>query len=113
MPKSRLLATYSSQRRWTPEEARAVLTALAASRLSVSEFAARRGLDPQRLYFWKRRLDAAPHDGTPPAFIEVMPRSEPCIEVVLRCGRILRTPATIDTGILRQLLDAVEDDGTC
>ncbi len=48
-------------RRWTEAEAREVVADLRSSGLTVEQFARRRGLDPQRLYRWRRRLagDAA------------------------------------------------------
>ena len=45
--------------RWTEQDARAALAALARSRKLVSTFAAEHGLDPQRLYSWRRRLGGA------------------------------------------------------
>lgn len=46
--------------RWTPEEASIVLAKQTASGLSVQQFAAREGLDAERLYRWRRRLETAP-----------------------------------------------------
>jgi transposase-like protein len=48
--------------RWTTDEARQVVAALERSRKPVSVFAAEHGLDPQRLYYWRRRV--AEGDGT-------------------------------------------------
>ena len=45
--------------RWTEQEARAALAALERSRKPLSVFAAEHGLDPQRLYSWRRRLGGA------------------------------------------------------
>jgi|HubBroStandDraft_1064217.scaffolds.fasta_scaffold199685_2 hypothetical protein len=45
--------------RWTEREARAALAALERSRKPISVFAAEHGLDPQRLYSWRRRLGGA------------------------------------------------------
>jgi len=42
--------------RWTEQDARVALAALEHSGKSVSVFAAEHGLDPQRLYMWRRRL---------------------------------------------------------
>ena len=42
--------------RWTEEDARNALKALHESGKSVSVFAAEHGIDPQRLYSWRRRL---------------------------------------------------------
>ena len=57
------------RQRWTMKEARAVLAELAKSRLSPREFAAREGLDVQRLHSWRRKLESRP------TFVEV--RSAP------------------------------------
>jgi transposase-like protein len=45
-----------SRLRWTEEDPRAALAALERSGRPVSVFAAEHGLDPQRLYVWRRRL---------------------------------------------------------
>jgi hypothetical protein len=41
---------------WTEVEARSVLAAWKRSGLSVEKFARARGLVPQRLYWWKKKL---------------------------------------------------------
>jgi transposase-like protein len=56
--------------RWTERDARAALTALERSGKPVSVFAKEHGLDPQRLYAWRRRV--AGGDGT--MFREVIVR---------------------------------------
>jgi len=58
MPTSRF-DSLLSRPRWTREDAREVVAALERSGKSVSVFAADHGLDPQRLYLWRRRLGAA------------------------------------------------------
>ena len=45
--------------RWTERDARVVLAALDRSGKSVSVFAAEHGVDPQRVYLWRRRLGGA------------------------------------------------------
>jgi Transposase len=114
MPKTRQLpASFSTDRRWTDNDARAVLSAQAASGLSVAAFAAREGLDPQRLYFWRRRVEAGPV-APPPTFIEVRHGAErERIEVVLRSGRVVRVGEAIDAGVLRRLIAALEQDPAC
>ena len=42
--------------RWTADHARAVLAALDRSGQSVRVFAEEHGIDPQRLYAWRRRV---------------------------------------------------------
>lgn len=99
MPKS---PSYRTRRRWTAADARMALSALERSGLSLSEFAAREGLDVQRLRHWRKRLAEAP------AFVELTPRAPERVEVVLRSGRTLRVPATIDRATLAALIEALE-----
>jgi transposase-like protein len=110
-------------RRWTPDDARAALAAMARSGLGVSAFAIREGLDPQRLTRWRRQL-AAP---APPTFEEVVPVVTRAIvagdavahvererfEIVLASGRVVRVPESFDAGALRRLLDVVDEVGAC
>jgi len=87
-------------------------------------FAARAGIDEQRLYWWRRRLDGERQAGpvaasgpgkaghraaeSTPEFLELRAhRSEP-IEIVLRSGRALRVPATIEPSVLERLVAALE-----
>jgi len=71
------------------------------------------GLDAQRLYFPKRRLEAEPRSLPTPRFVEVMARSAAAVEVILRSGRVLRVSTAIDTPTLRRLVEAFEDDVGC
>ena len=112
VPKSPRL--YSTRRRWTDTEAHAVLAALDASGLSVSAFAMREGLDVQRLYFWRRRVEgSAVEAAATPAFVEVRHRTAEHVEVVLRSGRILRVSESIDGASLRRLVDVLERETSC
>lgn len=94
--------------RWTVADARRTLKELDASRMSVSEFAEREGLDAQRLHRWRRRFAA---EGTPgeieatPALIELRPlrRAEP-IEIALASGITLRVAETVDPSALARLI---------
>ncbi len=114
MPKSHLLASYSTRRRWTVADARVVLSALNASGLSVNAFASREGLDVQRLYFWRRRLEATTEEATAvPAFVEVLRGAAAHVEVMLRSGHVLRVLESIDGASLRRLVDALERERTC
>lgn len=47
-------------KRWTADEARRVLAAWRASRLSARAFAREHGLDAQRLSWWRKRLGLGP-----------------------------------------------------
>lgn len=115
MPKARSLpASYSTSRRWTDADARTVLAAQDASGLSVAAFAAREGIDTQRLYSWRRRLDRPVDAARAPSFIEVRPAGgSELVEVVLRSGHVLRVANSIDPSTLRRLVDALEGDPPC
>jgi len=99
------------RQRWTPEKASAILAELAASGMSVQKFAARAGLDPERLYRWRRQLSGT----TPPVatFVEVRPSVPARVEIVLHSGHVLFVPDSIDAGRLRQLVDTLERAGEC
>ena len=115
VPKVRPLpSSLSTGRRWTQDVAHAVLAAHAASGLSVAAFAAREGLDPQRMYSWRRRL-GRPRDATSAtAFIEIRPSAKrEVVEVVLHCGRVVRVTESIDPSVLRRLVDALEVGPSC
>lgn len=52
-------ATGQRRKNWSPDEAKKVLGELAASGESVRGFARHRGLAPQRLWWWQKRLEEA------------------------------------------------------
>jgi hypothetical protein len=90
--------------------------ALQRSGKPVSVFAAEQGLDPQRLYSW-RRLGVA----EPTTFQELVVRSAPPIsitdggapfELVLRSGFIVRVPSSFDAAALERLLEVLQS-GAC
>jgi transposase-like protein len=110
---SKLPIVAGARRRWTSADAQVLLKALVASGLSVNAFATRQGIDAQRLYFWKRRLETEARSLATPRFVEVMARSAAAVEVVLRSGRVLRISTAIDTPTLRRLIEAFEDDAGC
>jgi len=103
--------------RWTEQDARNALAALQRSGKAVSVFAAEHGLDPQRLYSWRRRLGKA----EPTTFQEVIVRpaarisvtdGEAPFEVVLRSGVVVRVPASFDATALERLLEVLRT-GAC
>ncbi len=128
MPKngSRRSSPYSSRRRWKPADAEAVLAALDASGLTLSAFAVREGLDPQRLTRWRRQLESSASRKAP-VFEEVFHpkilalRSDEALavtehgrfEIVLSSGRVVRVPASFDGSVLRRLLEIVEEVRAC
>ncbi|MHB8533588.1 MAG: IS66 family insertion sequence element accessory protein TnpA [Solirubrobacteraceae bacterium] len=92
------------RKRWSERDAREAIAALEESGQPVSVFAARHGLDAQRLYLWRRRLRQPGR----PAFIEVKSAAGRCIEVELQSGRVLRVPERFDAESLRELLEVLE-----
>lgn len=125
-PRARSSSEYLASRRWTAEQAEQALAALDRSGLTLTAFAIREGLEPQRLSRWRRELAAA----TRPVFEEVIPSvTSPVVdegmaakaapsererfEVVLTSGRVVRVPASFDVGTLRRLLAVVEEAGPC
>jgi transposase-like protein len=69
MERARTSFSLPRSRRWSPQEARAVLAAVGRSGLPITRFAARHGLGPERLYKWQRRLGRV--KASPPRFTEV------------------------------------------
>ena len=99
------------RQRWTPEKASTVLAKHAASGLSIQEFATREGLDPERLYRWRRNLAGA--QPAPAAFVELRASGRSRIELVLRSGHILFVSEAIDASALGRLVDALDRDDAC
>jgi hypothetical protein len=89
MPKTRPLASYSPHRRWTDADARIVLAALDALETTAEETRA------------------------VPAFVEVRHRAAELVEIVLRSGRVLRVPESIDAATLRRFIETLEQDPAC
>jgi transposase-like protein len=100
---------YRRDRRWSDAEARVALTAMAESGLSMAAFARRAGLDPQRLYHWRRRLGGS----EAPSFVEIHRLGQAPLEVVLRSGRVLRFAESIDAVALQRIVAALEVDVEC
>ena len=102
--------------RWTAEDATKVLEAAAASGLPLAKFAEQRGLAPQRLSRWRRRLGRP--SGAPPERMrfeelvvhgangEVGERDR--LELVLRSGHVVRLGSEFDADALRRLLGVLE-----
>ena len=107
--------------RWSAEQARAMLAEAERSGLSDRAFARGRGIDAQRLRWWRARLETTsaaeaskPKAKTKPVkFAEVVPRRSgtsavAAIEIELANGRRVKVPSTIDADVLRRLLETVE-----
>jgi hypothetical protein len=115
MPKTLPMPSYRTSLRWTETEARAALSALARSRLTIRAFASREGLDVQRLYVWRRRLEmlAGTIKTSPPPFVEIRPGGRDRVEVVARTGRVLRCTEEISSSALIRLIEVLEHDAGC
>lgn len=118
MAKRRNPGPYPAKR-WSAADARGALAAARDSGLSLRAFARREGLDPQRLYWWHRRLGAdataarRAAEAEAPTFVEIEPgvglvSDAPAIEVVLRNGRVLRVPRSFDAPALGRLIELLE-----
>lgn len=125
MPKlgSQTSSTYLTRRRWKAEDAKQALAALERSGLSLPAFAAREGLEPMRLWRWRRQLGAQEvtafeeivrREAAPPLAGEgTVAVERERFEIVLRSGRVLRVPASFDTSVLRLLLAIAEEEQPC
>jgi len=111
MAKSRPESVFARPR-WSEGDAREVMTALARSGKSVSAFAEEHGLDPQRVYLWRRRFGVSAEATT---FQEVLvqPSQRAPFEVTLSSGAVLRVPATFDADALWRLLGVMVRAGAC
>jgi len=114
MPRGRALVGQG-RRRWTTAEARAALSALEGSGLSVAAFAVRQGVRPERLYRWRRQLATGRFtaERASPAFVELRPGAGEHIEVVLRSGRVLRAREAIEPLVLQRLVLVLEKSEPC
>ena len=103
---------------WEPRVRR-----LEESDLTVAEFAAELGVNPNTLSYWKWRLGKEARDGrkrsaasqTKPRFVEVKP-PEPSpvsaperIEIVLEGGMLVRVPAAFEPETLRRVISALAE----
>lgn len=122
MPRSLPAAVIRALRRprWSADDAHLVLDALASSGLSVPDFSREHSVDPQRLYAWRRRLDArAPNStDTPLTFVRLQPAlpsatPNPRYELVLNGGEMLRIEGTIVPHDIVALLAALRGTRPC
>lgn len=112
MPKSH--RSSSPRVRWTSAQAGAVLAEQQASGLSLLAFARDNGLSAKRLYWWRRRLEAGSNANVPrPAFVEVTTGARELVEIIVRTGRVLRVPASVDPDSLVRLVEALERRSPC
>lgn len=95
-------------RQWGEQEARQALAELAGSGESIPQFARRRGVSAQRIYYWKKRI--APTEA--PAFVAVplTTTSAPRIEIVAE-GVTVRVREDVDPARLADIVDVVVRHG--
>lgn len=106
------------RRRWTEQDARSALAAQERSGKSVREFAEEHGLDPQRLWSWRRRV--ARGDRTTfrelivrPSSSAQAPEERSPFEIRLPSGIVIRVPAGFASEALARLLDVLAQARTC
>ncbi len=92
---------------WSEHEARAVLAAWRKSGVSIEKFAEQRGLVPQRIYWWKKKLEPTPKAvvaATAPLALLPVEVSKPALSrqrgepvmVMLRSGHVLKVGRGFD-----------------
>jgi hypothetical protein len=96
---------------WTEVEARSVLGAWKKSGLSIERFARNRGLVPQRLYWWKKKLGVDRALALLPvrvteARIEAR-RGEP-VTVLLRSGHMIKVGRDFDESAFARVVALLE-----
>jgi len=106
--------------RWTTDEARLVLDAVAASGLTCADFARAHPVDYQRLQTWRRRLAttaSAPPSAPALRFIEVpappAPATSTRYELQLATGEVLRVEGAVDADAVRTLLALLRTAPAC
>ena len=106
-----------SKSRWTSEYARPVLAHADQSGLTDQAFARQRGINSQRLWWWRKRLTQPFTPAQPPAatFVEIHLLTAAAARqpstVQTRSGRTILVPAGFDAAELRRLLAAIEEEG--
>ena len=96
---------------WTEVEARGVLSALRKSGLSIEKFARERSLTPQRIYWWKKKLEPKVEASPPLALLPVRlaepKRGEP-ITVLLRGGQMVKVGRGFDEEAFARVIAILE-----
>src|SRR5690349_18568506 len=92
------------RRRWSIEEAKLAVAAVAESGLTESEFAARNGIELARLQRWRRRLDeSSPQE---PVFVEIVREADRAsgVEIAIATGEVVRVARDFDEPTLRAVV---------
>ena len=102
--------------------ARLILDSLTSTGLSVPQFSREYGVDPQRLYVWRRRLGADPKEhgvpAAPLAFVQLQPTPPMTLahtryELVLPGGEMLRIEGNVSAPDVTILLAALRGARPC
>jgi hypothetical protein len=83
---------------WSEVEARGVLAAWQKSGLTIERFARDRGITPQRIHWWKKKLSTSqerPLALLPVQVADTSKRGEP-VKVLLRSGHMLKVGRGFD-----------------
>ena len=95
--------------RWSADEARAILEKQERSGLNLWRFATSQGLEPERLYRWRRKLRDS--ERLLPKFVEVCTGgSDARFEIVLRGGRRVLVRGPVDVEELRAIVVTLEGE---
>ena len=107
------------RRRWTLEIATAELGRWRDSGLSAGEYARRRGIDPQRLYWWARRVEAPPGEAAP-GFTEIIlapaasgDGARGGVVIHLRSGHRIMVEPSFDAEVLRRVVAVLAEEHLC
>jgi len=95
---------------WTEVEARGVLEAWKKSGLSIERYARGRGLVPQRLHWWKKKLGFGALALMPVRVVDGAAtgrRGEP-VTVLLRSGHMLKVGHDFDEGAFARVVALLE-----
>ena len=99
--------------RWSEHEARSAIAAWRKSGVSIDEFAKAHGIVPQRLYWWRKRLESKPSDHAAP--VKLLPvevaatraRGEP-VAVFLRTGHVVKVGRDFDEDAFKRVVALLE-----
>ena len=94
---------------WTEVEARGVIAAWRKSGLSTVEYAREHGIVPQRLYWWRHKLEGSVASGVRLLPVQVTePRRGEPITVLLRTGHMLKVGRGFDEEALLRVVAVLE-----
>lgn len=95
---------------WTEVEARAALKSWRKSGLSIERFAKERGIVPQRMYYWRKKLEeeaSAEPLTLLPVKVSEPKRGEPVL-VLLRSGHMVKVGRGFDEEALARVVAVLE-----